>query len=261
MACCKGPCKEGKQGYCNCLCSRVRDKVHPVSSTALHARNLAPHAHSCCALSIACSAQAFVDFEAPDEAARAIKEKDHKVFSDKFGDRYVRLIQVWSTGKLLVGFPCSARHFFCERLQVHTGPKRFGLCLNHQLLPWGLEMECPVCSPKAFFHHSQALMLDLLHLNECKSLSTIEAVHALPMPNFHPDLYDSYRHSCLCIASQVSRKEMQATLALRFGGEGILKIKGIPFKVSLRTDRRHKSGQHRIGKRFTEATRGTGSIA
>ncbi|KAF5826258.1 hypothetical protein DUNSADRAFT_3879 [Dunaliella salina] len=67
--------------------------------------------------------EAFVDFEAPDEAARAIREKDHKVFSDKFGDRYVRLIQV-------------------------------------------------------------------------------------------------------------SRKEMQATLALRFGGEGILKIKGIPFKVS-----------------------------
>mmetsp|Transcript_19521 Transcript_19521/g.50730 ORF Transcript_19521/g.50730 Transcript_19521/m.50730 type:complete len:528 (+) Transcript_19521:90-1673(+) len=66
--------------------------------------------------------EAFVDFEAPDEAARAIKEKDHKVFSDKFGDRYVRLIQV-------------------------------------------------------------------------------------------------------------SRKEMQATLALRFGGEGILKIKGIPFKA------------------------------
>lgn len=31
---------------------------------------------------------------------------------------------------------------------------------------------------------------------------------------------------------QVSRKEMQATLALRFGGEGILKMKGIPFKAS-----------------------------
>jgi hypothetical protein len=30
---------------------------------------------------------------------------------------------------------------------------------------------------------------------------------------------------------QVSRKEMQATLALRFGGEGILKMKGIPFKA------------------------------
>jgi hypothetical protein len=29
----------------------------------------------------------------------------------------------------------------------------------------------------------------------------------------------------------VSRKEMQATLALRFGGEGILKVKGIPFKA------------------------------
>jgi len=30
---------------------------------------------------------------------------------------------------------------------------------------------------------------------------------------------------------QVSRKEMQSTLSLRFGGEGILKVKGIPFKV------------------------------
>lgn len=38
--------------------------------------------------------QAFVDFENLDEAARAIREKDHKVFSEKFGDRYVRLIQV-----------------------------------------------------------------------------------------------------------------------------------------------------------------------
>jgi len=36
-----------------------------------------------------------VDFESPDEAGRAIREKDHKVFSlEKFGDRYVRLIQV-----------------------------------------------------------------------------------------------------------------------------------------------------------------------
>uniref|UniRef100_A0A6T8QA73 RRM domain-containing protein n=1 Tax=Chlamydomonas leiostraca TaxID=1034604 RepID=A0A6T8QA73_9CHLO len=67
--------------------------------------------------------EAFVDFESSEEAARAIREKDHKVFSEKFGDRYVRLIQV-------------------------------------------------------------------------------------------------------------SRKEMQATLALRFGGEGILKMKGIPFKAT-----------------------------
>ncbi|PNW74483.1 hypothetical protein CHLRE_12g494550v5 [Chlamydomonas reinhardtii] len=67
--------------------------------------------------------EAFVDFETPEEAQRSIKEKDHKVFSEKFGDRYVRLIQV-------------------------------------------------------------------------------------------------------------SRKEMQATLALRFGGEGVLKMKGIPFKAT-----------------------------
>lgn len=38
-------------------------------------------------------------------------------------------------------------------------------------------------------------------------------------------------HPCVAL-SQVSRKEMQATLALRFGGEGILKMKGIPFKAA-----------------------------
>lgn len=77
--------------------------------------------------------EAFVDFETFDEAARAIREKDHKVFSEKFGDRYVRLIQV-------------------------------------------------------------------------------------------------------------SRKEMQATLALRFGGEGLLKIKGIPFRVTPADVRKFLSG-------------------
>ena len=38
--------------------------------------------------------QAFVDFESSEEAGRSIRERDHKVFSEKFGDRYVRLIQV-----------------------------------------------------------------------------------------------------------------------------------------------------------------------
>ncbi|GIL66017.1 hypothetical protein Vafri_19640 [Volvox africanus] len=77
--------------------------------------------------------EAFVDFETPEEAARSIKEKDHKVFSEKFGDRYVRLIQV-------------------------------------------------------------------------------------------------------------SRKEMQATLALRFGGEGVLKMKGIPFKATAMDVRKFFTG-------------------
>jgi aminoglycoside N3'-acetyltransferase len=38
--------------------------------------------------------QAFVDFENYEEAVKAMREKDHKVFNEKFGDRYVRLIQV-----------------------------------------------------------------------------------------------------------------------------------------------------------------------
>lgn len=35
-----------------------------------------------------------MDFENYEEAAKAMREKDHKVFNEKFGDRYVRLIQV-----------------------------------------------------------------------------------------------------------------------------------------------------------------------
>lgn len=45
----------------------------------------------CCCL---CLLQAFVDFENYEEAVKAMREKDHKVFNEKFGDRYVRLIQV-----------------------------------------------------------------------------------------------------------------------------------------------------------------------
>jgi hypothetical protein len=41
---------------------------------------------------------------------------------------------------------------------------------------------------------------------------------------------------------QVSRKEMTATLSLRFGGEGILKVKGIPFKASAGDVRKFFSG-------------------
>ncbi len=45
-----------------------------------------------------------MDFETPEEAQRSIKEKDHKVFSEKFGDRYVRLIQVRPTGHCETAF-------------------------------------------------------------------------------------------------------------------------------------------------------------
>lgn len=61
--------------------------------------------------------QAFVDFENYEEAAKAMREKDHKVFNEKFGDRYVRLIQV----------RLGARH------TVHTFAGRFvadGACLD-----------------------------------------------------------------------------------------------------------------------------------
>jgi RNA recognition motif-containing protein len=98
-----------------------RAPIHPADAAARRPPPAAPRA------------QAFVDFDSPEEAGRALREKDHKVFAEKFGDRYVRLIQV-------------------------------------------------------------------------------------------------------------SRKEMTATLSLRFGGEGIVKVKGIPFKASANDVRKFFSG-------------------
>jgi len=40
--------------------------------------------------------QAFVDFDSGAEAERAITTKDRQVFAQKFGDRYVRLVQACS---------------------------------------------------------------------------------------------------------------------------------------------------------------------
>ena len=38
--------------------------------------------------------------------------------------------------------------------------------------------------------------------------------------------------SSLFLMAQVPRSEMQAALALRFGGDGIVKMKGLPFKAT-----------------------------
>jgi hypothetical protein len=119
-----------------------------------------------------------VDFENYEEAARAIRERDHKVFSEKFGDRYVRLIQVR---------PAHA--------QGAAGLERRPGALLHAPGAGGPGGAPPIRPPLA-----------------------------------RPP------------SRQVSRKEMQATLALRFGGEGILKVKGIPFKASAADVRKFFSG-------------------
>lgn len=50
-----------------------------------------------------CVLQAFVDFDSGAEAERAITTKDRQVFAQKFGDRYVRLVQAlhYSNVKLM----------------------------------------------------------------------------------------------------------------------------------------------------------------
>lgn len=57
--------------------------------------------------------QAFVDFDSASEAERAITTKDRQVFAQKFGDRYVRLVQASPvpnpTLDVGIGSPCS-RH-------------------------------------------------------------------------------------------------------------------------------------------------------
>ena len=142
--------------------------------------------------------EAFVDFEGPEEAARALRERDHKVFAEKFGDRYVRLIQV---GALSAGAGSVGR----RRRGAQGAARRQGRVVwPRAARAWALMQRSRRAAPN------------------------------MPPP------------ACLRSgATQVSRKEMQSTLALRFGGEGIIKVKGIPFKATAGDVRKFFSG-HKV---------------
>lgn len=150
-----------------------------------------------------------MDFETPEEAAKAIRERDHKVFHDKFGDRYVRLIQVRGRGRAAGAEPLAQGLLHGWQGVARTSgwgapllPALWGTCEQQRRPP---RQQHPVCT----------------HTPRCE-----------PMLTCCPR----------CPSCQVSRKEMQATLSLRFGGEGILKVKGIPFKASAGDVRKFFSG-------------------
>ena len=67
--------------------------------------------------------QAFVDFDSGAEAERAITTKDRQVFAQKFGDRYVRLVQACS----------SPRHIHvCGILSTTTSTTQLAMHLSTQ---------------------------------------------------------------------------------------------------------------------------------
>eukprot|EP00775_Hariotina_reticulata_P011624 gene11624-11768_t len=152
------------------------------------------------------SGEAFVVFESPDEAKRAC-QKDRETFGDKFGDRYVRghsHMHMDSVVKMK-SLPFDATqldiiHFF-ESYRLK--PNGVQLVVRSDNKPTG----------EAF--------VDFENYEEAA-----KAMREKDHKVFNEKFGDRYVRLI-----QVSRKEMQATLALRFGGEGILKVKGIPFKA------------------------------
>ena len=69
--------------------------------------------------------QAFVDFDSGAEAERAITTKDRQVFAQKFGDRYVRLVQVchWPSHYKTVAISLAVvYHLKCTLPELHLHP-------------------------------------------------------------------------------------------------------------------------------------------
>ena len=64
--------------------------------------------------------QAFVDFDSGAEAERAITTKDRQVFAQKFGDRYVRLVQASHVSKCILSGLSSPLHVPCAAPAMAT---------------------------------------------------------------------------------------------------------------------------------------------
>lgn len=176
------------------------------------------------------SGEAFVVFDSPEEAQRAC-QKDRETFGDKFGDRYVRVYPTLESDLADMHLACQQQHM------VQQGHSHMHLdsVVKMKSLPF------------------DATQLDIIHFFEAYKLKP-NGVQLVVRSDNKPTGeafvdFESYEEAACAMREkdhkvfnekfgdryvrliQVSRKEMQATLALRFGGEGILKVKGIPFKA------------------------------
>eukprot|EP00798_Chlamydomonas_sp_ICE-L_P031782 gene31782-6979_t len=192
--------------------------------------------------------EAFVTFSNSEDARRAT-QKDREIFSEKFGDRYVRVYPVLEL----------------DALDIQTAVQQSNSALQGNGGQYGHADSVVKMKSLPF----EANQLDIIHFFEGFSLKPngVQLVvrsdnkptgEAFVDFNSVEEAARSVKERDLKVFSdkfgdryvrliQVSRKEMQATLALRFGGEGILKMKGIPFRATAADVRRFfATGSYRI---------------
>lgn len=187
--------------------------------------------------------EAFIVFDNPDEARRAT-QKDRETFGDKFGDRYVR---VYPTLESDVSDMQAAVVQQNMALQQGVHPH---IHLDSVVKMKSLPFDATQLDIIQFFEglklKPNGVQLVVRSDNKPTGEAFVDfenheeaarAVREKDHKVFHEKFGDRYVRLI-----QVSRKEMQATLALRFGGEGILKVKGIPFKATAQDVRKFFTG-------------------
>ncbi|WIA30386.1 hypothetical protein OEZ86_000472 [Tetradesmus obliquus] len=187
------------------------------------------------------SGEAFVVFESPDEAQRAC-QKDRETFGEKFGDRYVR---VYPTLESDVADMQQVVH---QQNMVQQGHSHMHMdsVVKMKSLPFDATQLDIIQFFEAYRLKPNGVQLVVRSDNKPTGEAFVdfenyeEAVKAMREKD-HKVFNEKFGERYVRLI-QVSRKEMQATLALRFGGEGILKVKGIPFKAGAADVRKFFSG-------------------
>lgn len=176
------------------------------------------------------SGEAFVVFESPEEAQRAC-QKDRETFGDKFGDRYVRVYPTLESDVPDMQLAFQQQHM----MQQGHSHMHLDSVVKMKSLPFDANQSDIIMFFEAYRLKPNGVQLVVRSDNKPTGEAFVdfesyeEASKAMREKDhkvFNEKFGDRYVRLI-----QVSRKEMQATLALRFGGEGILKVKGIPFKA------------------------------
>ncbi|KXZ49796.1 hypothetical protein GPECTOR_19g247 [Gonium pectorale] len=182
--------------------------------------------------------EAFVVFENSDEARRAT-QKDRETFSEKYGDRYVRVYPTLDSDIPDMQVAVAAAQQM-EHAAQGAGGHAHGAHTDSVVKIKSLPFDATQLDIIHFFESFKLKPNGVQLVVRSDNKPTGEAFVDFETPEeaarsirekdhkvFSEKFGDRYVRLI-----QVSRKEMQATLALRFGGEGVLKMKGIPFKAT-----------------------------
>lgn len=187
--------------------------------------------------------EAFVVFGTPDDAHRAC-QKDREAFGEKFGDRYVRVYPTLESDVSDMQQAVLQQHM--AQQQGNHSHVHMDSVVKMKSLPFDASQLDIIQFFDSYKLKPNGVQLVVRSDNKPTGEAFVdfenyeEAAKAMREKDhkvFHEKFGDRYVRLI-----QVSRKEMQATLALRFGGEGILKVKGIPFKATAADVRKFFSG-------------------